>query len=185
MPIAGVLCANLFYPLAQATAVSSYDWQRIGQALVMRASSSVPKLLADNNQDAQRLLSMLKSNKAIFPILSGKQTAPRWLYGLAREGQQPLTQLDALTVPLSPTATVALMGLDVQASRVSAAVFASLDALGRLGCRQRQPTQTYCPAAQQCPIAQFCRFGQIRKSLGYRRLFHIIASKNMEQILYL
>ena len=136
-------------------------WQRIGQALVMRADGSVQKLLANNQYDARRLLSMLGRSKTTFPILSGEQTAPRWLYGLASEGQQPLLEAASLPVPLSPTAALALEGLGIQARTVSAAVFAPLDALGRRGCQQRQPIQTLCPAARQCPVAQFCRFGHL------------------------
>ncbi len=134
-------------------------WQRIGQALVMRANGSVQKLLADNHYDALMLLTMLNRNKTTFPILSGKQTAPRWLYGLAHEGQQPLSHAASLPVPVSPKATLALEGLEIQTSQVSAAVFTPLDALGRQGCHQRQPSQKQCPVAQQCPVARYCRFG--------------------------
>jgi hypothetical protein len=138
-------------------------WQRLGQALVMRAGGSVKKLLADHDNDTQSLLAMLARSKATFLVLSGAQTAPRWLYGLAHEGQQPLHNREQLVVPNSPAVTLALAGLEIEAKKVSAAVFAPLDALGRLGCRQRRATQLNCPAARQCPVAQFCQYGRLQR----------------------
>ena len=147
------------YGLTRKVASEATIWQRIGQALVMRGGGSVKKLLLDNEQDAQQLLSMLGRSKTTFPVLSGKQTAPRWLYGLANEGEQPLSNLQKLVVPLSPAAKLGLKGLEIDVDVVSAAVFGPLDALGRLGCRQRPLGESLCPAASQCPVAQYCRFG--------------------------
>jgi hypothetical protein len=149
------------YGLSRKAASEATVWQRIGQALVMRAGGSVKKLLADNGHDVQTLLSMLGRSKTTFPVLSGKQTAPRWLYGLATEGQQPLVGTRKLAVPVSPAASLALEGLEIKVESVSAAVFGPLDALGRLGCRQRPSGSGQCPVASQCPVAQFCQFGRL------------------------
>lgn len=135
-------------------------WQRIGQALVMRAGGSVSRLLADHDHDADRLLTMLADNKATFPVLSGPQTASRWLYILATAGAQPISGADRLPVPVSPAAARALQSLEVAADAVSAAVFAPLTALGTYGCAQRQADQPACPVATACPVAAFCQYGR-------------------------
>ncbi|MBK8900508.1 MAG: hypothetical protein IPM53_04940 [Anaerolineaceae bacterium] len=134
-------------------------WQRLGQALVMRAGGSVKQLLADHAFDAQKLLAMLKGNKTTFPVLSGPQTAPRWLYGLAHEGTQPIIGAAHLPVPVSPAAGRALASLMIDADQVSAEIFPALDTLGRLGCQQRPPAQPLCPAAPTCPVAAHCQYG--------------------------
>lgn len=152
------------YGLTRKKAAAAAVWQRIGQALVMRGGGSVKNLLADNTYDALKLLAMLNRSKTIFPVLSGEQTAPRWLHGLANVGRQPLTQVDALTVPVSPAADLALKGLEIEAKQVSAAIFGPLDALGRLGCRQRPTGEIICPAAPDCPVAEFCQYGRIAKA---------------------
>lgn len=136
-------------------------WQRLGQALVMRAGGSVRKLLADHAFAAHKLLTMLQENKTTFPVLSGPQTAPRWLYGLTRAGDQSLAGADRLPVPVSPAANKALDALMVDADTVSAEIFPALDALGRLGCRQRRPSQAKCPVADACPVAIYCQYGMM------------------------
>lgn len=136
-------------------------WQRLGQALVMRADGSVQQLLADHNFDAPRLLAMLQQNKTTFPVLSGPQTAPRWLYGLAQAGDQPLKGAARLPVPVSPAARRALDALLIEADEVPAEIFTALDALGRLGCRQKRPSQTKCPVAVACPVAAYCQYGSL------------------------
>ncbi|MCB8978457.1 MAG: hypothetical protein H6657_13615 [Ardenticatenaceae bacterium] len=141
-------------PTSEAT-----TWQRIGQALVMRAGGTVTTLLADHEDDALQLLAMLANSKTTFPVLSGPQTAPRWLYGLTAVGQHPLKNSEQLTVPVSPAATKALEALDVPASKISAIAFEAADALGRYGCSQRKPSQMFCPAAPGCPVASFCQYG--------------------------
>lgn len=145
--------------LSQKPTSEATVWQRIGQALVMRAGGSVTRLLADHEADAHRLLAMLAHSKATFPVLSGPQTAPRWLYGVTAVGQHPLKNSAQLTVPVSPAAARALEALTVPASKISAGAFDAFDALGRYGCSQRKPTQTICPAARSCPVAAFCQYG--------------------------
>ena len=82
--------------LTRKTKSEATVWQRIGKALFMRAGGSVLRLLADNAHDAQRLLAMLEQSKTTFPVLSGPQTAPRWIYGLARFGERSIANLDTL-----------------------------------------------------------------------------------------
>ncbi len=135
-------------------------WQRIGQAIVMRGGGSVQALLAKHEHDGKKLLGMLARSKTTFPVLSGKQTAPRWLYGLTAVAQQPLINVKKLPVPVSPQAKRALAALSIQANKISALAFEPVDALGRFGCSQRKKTQTVCPAAATCPVAQFCLYGQ-------------------------
>ncbi len=134
-------------------------WQRLGQALLMRAGGSVQRLLADHAYDAQKLLAMLQASKTTFPVLSGPQTAPRWLHGLAYAGEQPLVGAERLPVPVSPAASRALDALQVEAEQVSAEIFPALDALGRLGCARRRPSQEVCPVAAECPVAAYCQYG--------------------------
>lgn len=136
-------------------------WQRIGQAIVMRADGSVKGLLANYAYDGKKLMEMLANSKTTFPVLSGKQTAPRWLYGLTAVGLQPLIHVEKLPVPLSPQAKRVLDGLAIQTGQLSALAFDPVDALGRYGCSQRERGQTACPAAAQCPIARFCRYGKM------------------------
>lgn len=145
--------------LTQKPKSEATTWQRIGQALVMRAGGSVHKLLADHAHDAQKLMAMLARSKTTFPVLSGPQTAPRWLYGLAAVGQQPLSHADRLPIPVSPAAARALTALNVRGSKVTAPMFAPLDALGRLGCLQKAPDDMHCPAADICPVSEFCQYG--------------------------
>ena len=133
-------------------------WQKIGQALMMRAGGSVQKLLADHDYDANKLMDMLKANKTTFPVLSGEQTAPRWLWGLAQAGGQPIQGSARLGVPVSPNAARALASLEIEAEHVSAEIFTVLDRLGRHGCRQQKEALN-CPAAGDCPVAKYCRFG--------------------------
>ncbi len=145
--------------LSQKPTSEATVWQRIGQALVMRAGGSVTRLLAEHENDALQLLAMLANSKTTFPVLSGPQTAPRWLYGITAVGQHPLKNSDQLTVPVSPAAARALDSLTLSASQVSAGVFDALDALGRYGCSQRKPASTVCPVAPSCPVADFCQYG--------------------------
>lgn len=133
-------------------------WQRIGQALVMRAGGSVRQLLANNDHNARSLMEMLGRSKTTFPVLSGPQTAPRWLYGLATDGEQPLDHADRLPVEPSPAGERALAALMIDADQVTTKTFAPLDALGRLGCKQRKPSQKVCPVAEECPVARFCQY---------------------------
>ena len=148
------------YRLAQKVKSEATVWQRIGQALVMRAAGSVSQLLAGYDFSAPALWQMLQSNKVTFPVLSGPQTGPRWLYGLAATGGQPLTGAARLPVPPSPPGKKALAALQISGKQVSAEIFAPLDLLGRRGCAQRKPGQTSCPAAGACPVAGFCRYGR-------------------------
>lgn len=136
-------------------------WQRLGQALVMRAGGSAKQLLADYAFDASKLLAMLQENKTTFPVLSGPQTAPRWIHGLAQAGGQPITGAARLPVPVSPAANKALDALLIEADKVSAEIFPALDALGRLGCRQRQSSQAKCPVAAACPVAAHCQYAML------------------------
>lgn len=156
--LAGRLIAH---KMARKTVSDSTTWQRTGQALVMRAGGSVRQLLANFGFDGAALLAMLQANKATFPVLSGEQTAPRWLYGLAQEGAQPLTGVERLPVPLSPAGTTALANLGLTAPTVSAAAFNAVEALAHHGCAQHPPDTPACPAAPQCPVASFCRYGTI------------------------
>ncbi len=149
--------------LTQKTKSEATVWQRIGQALIMRAEGSVLKLLAAHNYQAKTLVGMLAQSKTTFPVLSGPQTGPRWLYGLANVGQQPISGLERLVVPVSPAATRALQSLSITTKTVSAMVFDPLDTLGRRGCSHRNPTQTLCPVAQVCPVAGFCQYGSHNK----------------------
>ncbi len=151
------------YRLTQKAKSEATIWQRIGQALVMRAAGSVSQLLAEYDFSAPALWQMLQSNKTTFPVLSGPQTGPRWLHGLASAGGQPLAGADRLPVPLSPAGEKAMAALEISGTQVSAEIFAPLDLLGRRGCAQRKPRQTSCPAAGECPVAGFCGYG--RKSL--------------------
>jgi hypothetical protein len=106
-------------------------WQRIGQALVMRAGGSVQKLLAEHDYDAHKLMAMLAKSKTTFPVLSGPQTAPRWLYGLATAGGQPIVHAADLPVPISPAVGRALASLSLEAETVPADLFDVLDGIGR------------------------------------------------------
>ncbi|GEM_PF-2889031 len=135
-------------------------WQRIGKAIVMRGGGAVAPILASEGHDARNLLRMLQKNKATFPVLSGPQTAPRWLYCLARAGQQPIEAAARSPVPVSPYAARALESLSIKGKRLSAEMFEPLDALGRRGCVRRKPKTARCPVAEQCPVAAFCRFGK-------------------------
>ena len=134
-------------------------WQRLGQALVMRAGGSVRQLLDDHAYDAPALLAMLQESKTTFPVLSGPQTAPRWLHGLARAGDQPIKGADRLPVPVSKAASRALNAFMIDGDKVSAEIFPALDALGRLGCKRRPSNQPTCPVASVCPVAAYCQYG--------------------------
>jgi len=154
--------ANLLPPLQDAGVIRKKSeatvWQRIGQAIVMRGQGSVKAILAAHEYDAEKLLAMLQTNKTTFPMLSGPQMAPRWLWGLAREGQQPLTGAAQLPVPVSPAAKQALTNLEIEANAVSAEIFDVLDKLGRIGCVQ-QRGKMFCPVVTQCPVSPHCQFG--------------------------
>lgn len=141
-------------PTSEATV-----WQRIGQALVMRAGGSVTKLLADHEDDALQLLAMLSNSKTTFPVLSGAQTAPRWIYGITAVAQHPLKNSEQLIVPISPAAANALEAFTLSASYISAGAFEAIDALGRYGCSQHKAKQPVCPASSSCPVADLCQYG--------------------------
>lgn len=134
-------------------------WQRTGQALVMRAKGSVNQFLKDHDYDARRLIKTLKENKATFLVLSGDQTAPRWLYGLAKAGSKDIKGAANLPVPASPAAQRALEALQTERDMVPAELFSALDALGRRGCAQRPEGSPSCPVAKECPVASHCRYG--------------------------
>lgn len=133
-------------------------WQRIGEAIVMQGGGSVRAILEKHHYDADRLHEMLVESKATFPVLSGTQTAPRWLYALATDGGVELAGVDQLLLPLSPAADRATLGLQIGTDKFTVPVFDPLDALGRLGCSQRGD-ERLCPAARECPVADFCQFG--------------------------
>lgn len=117
--------------LARKLSSEATVWQRIGQALVMRAGGSVAKLLADHDHDAAKLMAMLARSKTTFPVLSGPQTAPRWLYGLSSAGEQPIRGAADLPVPVSPAVARALGRLNVMADTVPVELFEPLEARGR------------------------------------------------------
>jgi hypothetical protein len=152
------------YGLTQKPTSEATLWQRIGQALVMRAGGSLQKLLADHNHNAQQLMAMLAQSKTTFPVLSGKQTAPRWLYGLTAVGNQPLKNVKDLHVPVSPNATRALEALTIQTTKISAQAFDPVDALARYGCSQRVQAYKICLVAHECPVTAFCKYGDKDKT---------------------
>ncbi|MDH5507659.1 MAG: hypothetical protein OEZ02_10595 [Anaerolineae bacterium] len=133
-------------------------WQRTGQAVVMRASGSLSTLLVDHNYDAAALQTMLQKNKATFPVLSGKQTAPRWLHGLATAGAQPIIGSANMPVPPSPAAQKAMQSLHLNGSTLPADLFAPLDQLGAIGCKPNQRGTSTCKAHLQCPVSIHCQF---------------------------
>lgn len=133
-------------------------WQRTGQAMVMRAKGSVNLFLEEHDFDAQRLMKTLKDHKATFLVLSGDQTAPRWLYGLTQAGEKAIKGAGELPVPVSPAAARALEALRAEGETVPAELFSALDALGRRGCAQRPESALRCPVAAECPVASFCRY---------------------------
>lgn len=133
-------------------------WQRIGKALVMRGQGSVLNLLEKHEFEADKVMAMLAESKTTFPVLSGEQTAPLWLYALAVDGGVGLGGVEALFLPLSPAGELAAVGLDIENHLFTVPVWAPLDVLGRLGCAQREG-EAVCPAADGCPVAAFCRFG--------------------------
>lgn len=122
------------YGLLRKSKTEATVWQRLGQALAMRAQGSVQQLLADYDYQAGRLLAMLAQNKATFPVLSGPQTAPRWLYGLASVGKQPIEGAAELPVPVSLAVTRALQAMAVEVEVVPAGLF---DVLGALDTNRR------------------------------------------------
>ena len=119
------------------------------------------KLLADHGHDAQQLMAMLAKSKTTFPVLSGSQTTPRWLYGLTAIGEQDLKNVEKLSISVSSHAKKALESLTIQANKVTALTFDSIDALGRYGCSQRKSSQNTCPVADKCPVAMFCKYRPI------------------------
>lgn len=150
-------------PRLRATRITSKPslatvWQRIGQALVMRAKGSVQTLLTDHDYDAIKLMAMLADSKTTFPMLSGEQTAPRWLAGLAREGAQPLSGVQMLQIAAVRTAMLAMDGLQMTGETLPADLFDPLTQLGAVGCKQHVDSVARCPVAADCPIAQLCRF---------------------------
>jgi hypothetical protein len=66
-------------------------------------------------------------SKTTFTVLSGAQTAPRWLYGLSTVGEQPIQGAGELLVPVSPAVARALWRRNVPA-----------ELLGRLELWSRQ-----------------------------------------------
>lgn len=114
--------------LARKLPSEATTWQRIGRALVMRARGSVSTLLAHHRYDAGRLMAMLEDSETTFPVLSGPQTAPRWLYGLATVGQQPIDGAAQLRVPISPSMARLLRQLDIVVQHVPVALFGPLAA---------------------------------------------------------
>lgn len=146
------------YQLTQKPKSEATSWQRIGQALVMRAEGSVSQLLAVHHYDAAELLHLLTGSKTTFPLLSGPQTAPRWLYGLSVAGAQPLVGAAHLPVPPSPAITRAVAALSIPAGKIAVELFAPLNALGHRGCSQCSSQQAICPMAAICPVARFCRY---------------------------
>jgi len=147
------------YGLIRKPRSQSVVWQRIGQALVMRAGGFVWQLLEAQDREGNRLLAYLQQNKTTFPVLSGAQTAPRWIYGLAFAGDVDITGADSLPVPVSPAVRQAMRNLGVAGDQVTTAVFGPLDLLGRHGCRKRTRSAATCPVADSCPVARFCRYG--------------------------
>ena len=115
------------YDLARKLPSEATVWQRIGQALVMRAGGSVSALLAAHNYDAEQIMLMLGRSKTTFPVLSGPQTAPRWLYGLATVGAQPIRGAGDLLTPVSPAVRRSLKRLNIAADHVPAALFGPLE----------------------------------------------------------
>jgi hypothetical protein len=139
-------------------------WQRTGKAIVMRGQGSVKAILEKHEWDAEQLLTMLAENKATFPVWSGEQTAPRWVWVMENAGIQPLTNTHHLQVPLSNTGQQTLSNLNINGEKVSAQMFAPLEALGMRGCRQKEDDHPLCPVANQCPVATFCQFGTTQKT---------------------
>jgi hypothetical protein len=92
----------------------------------------VQTLLADHGYDTPKLMGMLAKSKTTFPVLSGPQTGPRWLYGLATVGQQPIAGAAGLPVPVSPAVRRALAALSLEAEYVPADLFEVLEGIGRL-----------------------------------------------------
>ena len=67
---------------------------------------------------------------ACFPLYfpyTGQQTAPRWLYGLATVGAQPIRGAADLLTPVSPTVKRSLKRLNIAADHVPAALFGPLE----------------------------------------------------------
>jgi hypothetical protein len=143
-----------------AKASEATVWHKIGKALVMRGRGSVSAILAEAGHDALAVWDMLQRSKTTFPVLSGEQTAPRWLAGLVAHGGQPLANLDKLALPASAAGQMALANLGWKGELVSAVVWDAVQALGRTGCHHR-PAEARCPVAAQCPVAQFCRWGSL------------------------
>lgn len=146
------------HSLSQKGKVDGVTWHKIGKAIVMRGQGSVKKILEKYDYDAQALLEMLGENKTTFPLLSGPQTGPRWLWGLATAGEQPLTGAARLPVPVSSVAERALDSLQLQFEVISAEVWEAAAALSQRGCKQRPVTESVCPVAMACPLTPFCRY---------------------------
>ena len=148
-----------------AKASEATVWHKIGKALVMRGRGSVSAILAQAEYDALAVWEMLQQSKTTFPVLSGEQTAPRWLAGLVAHGGQSLANLGKLALPASAAGQGALANLGIEGELVSAVMWDAVHALGRLGCRQQQGTNG-CPLAPECPIASFCRWGNLASRHG-------------------
>lgn len=144
--------------ISQKGKTDGVTWHRIGKAIMMRGQGSVQKILAHHAFDARALWEMLQENKATFPVLSGPQTGPRWLWGLATAGEQPLEHADRLPVPVSAAVERALDSLQLDFTVVSAEVWEAAVALGQRGCVQRKKSQPVCPVAAECPVMVFCRY---------------------------
>lgn len=133
-------------------------WQKTGQALMMRGRGQLSAILAECNYDALELWEMLQQSKTTFPVLSGPQTGPRWLAGLAAEGAQPLANIKQLTLDVSAAGGEAMVNLGLAGTQVSATMWNALHALGSKGCRQRKAPASDCPTAETCPVEQWCQW---------------------------
>lgn len=146
------------YSVVQKGKTEGVAWHKIGKALVMRGQGSVRPILEKYEFEARALLEMLQENKTTFPLLSGEQSGPRWLWGLATAGEQPLQDAARLPVPPSAAVARALEALQLEFAVVSAEIWEAADTLGRRGCVQRKPSQRVCPVAKACPVVAFCRY---------------------------
>lgn len=144
--------------ISQKSKTDGVTWHRIGKAIMMRGQGSVKKILAQYGYEARALWEMLQENKATFPVLSGPQTGPRWLWGLATAGEQPLENADRLPVPVSAAVARALDSLQLDFAVVSAEVWEAAVTLGQRGCAQRKKSQPVCPVVAECPVVAFCRY---------------------------
>lgn len=144
--------------VSQKGKVDGVTWHKIGKAIVMRGQGSVKTILETYNDDAKALLTMLNENKTTFPVLSGAQTGPRWLWGLASAGEQSLKGAARLPVSVSAAVERALDSLQISFGVISVEVWEAAAVLGERGCRQRPLSASVCPVATACPVSLFCRY---------------------------